>query len=185
MEETRMVIGSWGSYNANNERALGSSWITLDRYLDWDDIEAELEKQGFELDGIDSELFVQAFDSPLDIMVDNNTSPKYLFELLNDAQVFDDEYRMEMANAYIEVEGQDAWFALLEFTDECWSDEIRLYKGADWEAYGKEKCYEGLTKQEIAVLESMQYYIDWEAYGKDSNNGEAHEYSNGIIEIYW
>ena len=54
-----IVIGSWGSYNECNERALGSSWIDLTDYNDWDEIVEELEKQGFELDGIDEELFIQ------------------------------------------------------------------------------------------------------------------------------
>ena len=57
--EIRIVIGSWGSYNECNERALGSKWLTLNDYDDWDEIEEELERQGFILGGIDEELFVQ------------------------------------------------------------------------------------------------------------------------------
>ena len=55
-KEIKIVIGSWGSYNECNERALGSSWLTLNDYNDWDEILEELKKQGFELDGIDEEL---------------------------------------------------------------------------------------------------------------------------------
>ena len=51
-EKISIVIGSWGSYNACNERALGSNWIDLTEYESWEDIEEELKKQGFELDGI-------------------------------------------------------------------------------------------------------------------------------------
>ena len=58
MERIAMVIGSWGSYNECNERALGSKWLDFDDYDDWDEIEEELKKEGFELDGIDEELFV-------------------------------------------------------------------------------------------------------------------------------
>ena len=54
-----VVIGSWGSYNECNERALGSRWLDLSDYSDWEEIEEELKKQGFELDGIDEELFIQ------------------------------------------------------------------------------------------------------------------------------
>ena len=61
--EIKIVIGSWGSYNECNERALGSTWLDLANYTDWDDIVAELEKQGFELDGIDEELFIQDIDN--------------------------------------------------------------------------------------------------------------------------
>ena len=50
--EVKVVIGSWGSYNECNERALGSKWLTLNDYDDWDEIEEELKKEGFQLDGI-------------------------------------------------------------------------------------------------------------------------------------
>lgn len=57
--DIRIVIGSWGSYNECNERALGSKWLDLSDYSDWDEIIEELEEEGFELDGIDEELFIQ------------------------------------------------------------------------------------------------------------------------------
>ena len=34
-----VVIGSWGSYNECNERALGSKWLDLSDYEDWEEIE--------------------------------------------------------------------------------------------------------------------------------------------------
>ena len=37
-----VVIGSWGSYNECNERALGSKWLDLSDYSDWEEIEEEL-----------------------------------------------------------------------------------------------------------------------------------------------
>ena len=49
----KIVIGSWGSYNTCNERALGSEWLNLANYKNWDEIAAALKKQGFRLDGID------------------------------------------------------------------------------------------------------------------------------------
>ncbi len=58
-----MVIGSWGSYNECNEKSLGSKPICLNDYTDWEDILAELEKQGFDLNGIDEELFIQDVDN--------------------------------------------------------------------------------------------------------------------------
>lgn len=54
-----IVIGSWGSYNECNERTLGSKWLDLSDYEEWDEIVEELKKEGFELDGIDEELFIQ------------------------------------------------------------------------------------------------------------------------------
>lgn len=62
-ENISIVIGSWGSYNECNERALGSNWLDLTEYEFWEDIEEELKKQGFELDGIDEELFVQDIEN--------------------------------------------------------------------------------------------------------------------------
>ena len=59
MNNISIVIGSWGSYNECNERALGSKWLDLSDYSDWDEIVEELKKEGFELDGIDEELFIQ------------------------------------------------------------------------------------------------------------------------------
>ena len=50
-----IVIGSWGSYNECNERALGSKWLKLADYECWEDILDELESEGFDLDGIDEE----------------------------------------------------------------------------------------------------------------------------------
>ena len=48
-----VVIGSWGSYSSRNERSLCSDWIDLAKYDSWEEIEEELKKQGFELDGMD------------------------------------------------------------------------------------------------------------------------------------
>ena len=41
----KIVIGSWGSYNECNERALGSKWLDLSDYSDWDEIVEELKKE--------------------------------------------------------------------------------------------------------------------------------------------
>ena len=38
MNTVSMVIGSWGSYNECNERALGSKCINFDDYNDCDEI---------------------------------------------------------------------------------------------------------------------------------------------------
>ena len=42
-----MVIGSWGSYNECNERALGSKWLDFDDYCDWDTLQKNLERKAF------------------------------------------------------------------------------------------------------------------------------------------
>lgn len=58
MGNINIVIGSWGSYNACNDKALGSEWLDLSDYDSWEEIQEELEKQGFDLNGIDEELFI-------------------------------------------------------------------------------------------------------------------------------
>ena len=86
--EIKIVIGSWGSYNECNERALGSEWLTLNDYDDWDEIEEELQQQGFILDGIDEELFVQDVDGiPTDSTNWDCVNPADLFETLKESGI--------------------------------------------------------------------------------------------------
>ena len=83
-----IVIGSWGSYNACNSRALGSKWIDLSDYTDWEEIETVLKQQGFKLDGIDEELFVQDIEGlPSNACNWDYTNPQTLFETLRDSGV--------------------------------------------------------------------------------------------------
>ena len=44
INEISIVIGSWGSYNACNKRALGSKWLNLSDFDSWDEIEEELKE---------------------------------------------------------------------------------------------------------------------------------------------
>ena len=60
--EIKVVIGSWGSYNECNERSLGSKWLTLNDFESYEEIEEELKKEGFELAGIDEELFISELE---------------------------------------------------------------------------------------------------------------------------
>ena len=36
INEINVVIGSWGSYNTCNERALGSGWLDFSEYDEWE-----------------------------------------------------------------------------------------------------------------------------------------------------
>ena len=80
LTEVKMVIGSWGSYNSNNDRALGSKWLDLSEYTDWEEIEDELREEGFDLEGIDEELFIQDIDGISGI--GEHESPQVVFETL-------------------------------------------------------------------------------------------------------
>lgn len=44
-----IVIGSWGSYNECNERALDSKWLDLSDYDDWEEIVEELKRKALSL----------------------------------------------------------------------------------------------------------------------------------------
>lgn len=84
----KIVIGSWGSYNECNERALGSKWLDLSDYSDWDEIVEELKKEGFELDGIDEELFIQDVEGIEDRSVNwDYVNPETLFNTLKESGV--------------------------------------------------------------------------------------------------
>lgn len=47
--EISIVVGSWGSYNECNDRALGSKWLKLNDYNSFIEIEDELIDEGFVL----------------------------------------------------------------------------------------------------------------------------------------
>ena len=180
--EIRIVIGSWGSYNAGNSRAMGSKLITLSDYDDWEDIEEELTKQGFQLDGIDEELFVQDIEN-LDLDGENTDymSPRRLFETLRDSSVFFDSNKFEVMEAYIEVRSFRDFEALVEQNGESWDDDIYLYKGYDWEDYGREQ-FQNCGYEFPGDLEN---YFDFAEYGESfSHNGTIETYSGGLIEIY-
>ena len=138
--EVRIIIGSWGSYNAGNARAMGSKLITLSNYDDWEDIEEELTKQGFQLDGIDEELFVQDVEN-LDLDSENTDymSPRRLFETLRDSGVLLDTDKYDVMEAYLEVRSFSDFEALVDDYGENWDDDIHVYKGYGWEEYGREQ----------------------------------------------
>lgn len=177
--EISIVIGSWGSYNACNAKACGSKWFNLSDYSDWDEIANELTKQGFDLEGIDEELFIQDIEGlEADINWDC-MNPEELFNILMEADVLDDSYKYDVMNAYLEVRGFDDFKALVDNYGHKWNDDINIYKGFDWEDYGREMfdlmCYE--------IPEPILDYFDFKAYGESFQYDNIHEYSDGLIEI--
>ena len=128
----RMVIGSWGSYNACNERALGSKWLDLSDFSSWDDIEEELKNEGFELDGIDEELFVQDIEGIEDKDISwDYTHPKTIFDALNDSYVLINTDKFETMQAYLEVRSLSDFIDLVNSHGTHWDNDINLYKGYD------------------------------------------------------
>ena len=133
MGNIKVVIGSWGSYNECNERALGSKWLDLSDYDTYEEIEEELKKQGFELDGIDEELFIQDIEG----INDNNTNwdyvhPKNLFETLKESGVLDDDYKYKIFEAFLEIESFSEFERRVEDSGDRWDDDIYIYEDYSW-----------------------------------------------------
>jgi len=178
--EINVIIGSWGSYNACNERALGSKWLNFADYDSWEDIEEELKKQSFKLDGIDEELFIQDIeDFPSSCTNWDDMSPEKLFNTLKYSRVCDEAYKYEVMQAYLKVCSLSEFIELVDSKGSRWDDDIHLYKGYSWEEYGREmfECCE------IQIDEKLLNFFDFEAYGKYIGSDYAEEYSDGIIEI--
>lgn len=180
MNEIEIVIGSWGSYNACNERALGSEWLNLSDYETWEEIEEELVRQGFQLNGIDEELFVQDISGISDSSTNwDFMSPKKLFETLKESGVLDNNHQLEVMQAYLECRSLSDFEDLVENYGSNWNDDIYLFKGFNWEDYGREMfdcCGYKLPEQ-------IELFIDFERYGRYIGDCYTEEYSDGLIEI--
>ena len=179
--EIKIVIGSWGSYNECNERALGSRWLDLADYSDWDEIVEELERQGFELDGIDEELFIQDIDNfPTSCANWDYVHPETLFNLLYEADVLEDSHKYDVLMAYLEVRSFEDFKQLVERYGSSWDDDVYLYKGYDWEDYGRE-MFDNMGYQ---VEDWILDYFDFKGYGESFRyDSDITEYSEGLIEI--
>ena len=176
-----IVIGSWGSYNACNNRALGSQWIDLSDYNDWEEIIAELEQQGFKLNGIDEELFIQDIEGISDSGTNwDYMNPQRLFNTLKESGVLDDEYKFKILEAYLEVRSFKEFEELVEKHGDSWDDDIQLYEGYDWEDYGRE----ALANSGYEIPSFIEDYIDYESYGESCGVDYVETYSGGLIEIY-
>ena len=176
-----IVIGSWGSYNECNERALGSSWIDLTDYNDWDEIVEELEKQGFELDGIDEELFIQDVEGiPCNSQNWDYVHPQNLFETLKASGILDDSYKRDVFEAYLEIRSFRDWEELVDSYGTNWDDNIILYPNMDFNDLAYHMIHEVCCYE---IPKHLENYIDYDAYGRDLSYEGFYEYANGIIEL--
>lgn len=174
-----VVIGSWGSYNECNERALGSKWIDLSEYSDWEEIEEELKKEGFKLDGIDEELFIQDIEGiPGNSRNWDYVNPQQLFETLLESGILDDYDLYELFEAYLEVNNFDDWENLVSSYGSRWGDDIILYRNQDMDdvAYDiMHECYE--------IPDYLENYIDYSSFARDLSYDGYYETSKGVLEI--
>lgn len=177
----KIVIGSWGSYNACNNRALGSNWIDLSNYTDWEQIEEKLKKQGFKLDGIDEELFIQDIEClPSDCCNWDYISPKHLFEILMESDVLYCDYKYEILQAFLEIKNFSDFEKLVNDYGGDWDMDIHLFKNWDWDDYGRDYYQTSNGK----INDDIERYFDFASYGEEIGYDTAYKYSEGIIEIY-
>ena len=179
MGNINVVIGSWGSYNECNERALGSDWLDLSDYDTYEEIEEELKKQGFELEGIDEELFIQDIEGIEDNYVNwDYVHPKNLFETLKESGILNDDYKYKTFEAFLEVESFSEFERRVEDSGDRWDDDIYIYEDYSWYDLGYyhlHDCHQ--------IPDYLDNYIDYERYGEEFSYSGYSEYSNGIICI--
>lgn len=179
MGNISIVIGSWGSYNECNERALGSKWLDLSDYSDWDEIVAELKNEGFELGGIDEELFIQDVEGiPSNSANWDYVNPQELFETLLESGILDDDYMYDVFTAYLEVNSFDNWEQLVSSYGSRWDDDIILYRNQDME----DVAYD-LMHEIYDIPDCLESYIDYSRFARDLSFDGFHETSVGILEL--
>ena len=160
--------------------ALDFSWLDLADFGNWDEIVEELESQGFELDGIDEELFIQDIDNfPSDATNWDYMHPQRLFEILHEAEVLDDSGKYDTLMAFLEVRGFREFEELVDRYGADWDDDIYIYKNYDWDDYGREM----FNNCGYEIPDSLLDFFDFEAYGESFKYDGIEEYSEGLIEI--
>jgi hypothetical protein len=102
-------------------------------------------------------------------------NPERLFNVLKEADVLDNSYKYDTMCAYLDVRSFGDFESLVDSRGYRWDDDIHVYKGYDYDDYGRE-MFEMFGYQ---IPESIEDFIDFEAYGR-----YVEEYDGGLIEIY-
>ena len=98
---------------------------------------------------------------------------------MKESGVLDNSHKFETMEAYLECESFSAFEDLVNNSGTNWDDDIYLYKGYDWDDYGRE-YYEMCCYQ---VPSEIENFIDFDGYGRYIGDYYTQEYSNGLIEI--
>ena len=182
MNRISVVVGSWGSYNECNERALGSEWLDFDDYDDWDDILEELQREGFDLDGTDKELFIQDIEGIEDRSTNwDYVNPREIFELVKKSGILCDEYKYSLFESYLEAYSFDEWKKLVKDYEEDWDIDLVFYRNKSLldVAYEIiEECYD-LDK----LLGNLAAYFDYDAFARDLSYDGYTETKNGVFVV--
>lgn len=182
MGNIKIVVGSWGSYNACNDRALGSKWLDLSDYSDYDDIVEELENEGFDLEGIDEELFIQDCEGISGFSGDY-MHPEKLFNICKEAGILEDDHKYRVAQAYLEVMDWSDSEDLVDRYGERWDDDIYLYDGMTVEDVMQSEVEDAYPELDFSKLGWVGNYItiDYEAMARDADG--YYEVSDGTLEV--
>lgn len=179
-QDIKVCIGSWGSYNSNNERALGSKWIDLSDFSDWYEIEDELTAQGFDLEGIDEELFIQDIDG-ID-GIGEHENPQSVIETIYESDILFDSNMGPVFDAFMEVSDWSEFKRLVDENGSNWADEIYIYPDYDWDDLGRE-VFEQIYP-ELMEYDVIDNYFDFAEYGESLQyEGNYERFSKGIIEL--
>lgn len=169
-------IGSWGAYAACNDKALGSQWLNLSYFNEWEEIEKELENEGFDLDGEDAELFIQDIEGFPD--VDEYTSPRQLFDLLKESGCLESKTMMRCAVAFVDYFGFNEFVQLVDARGYNWANSIVFYEGKTLLEVAEEictVCYD--------IPDEIAGYIDFARFARDLSLSGYTETKHGVI--YW
>lgn len=172
----KMVIGSYGSYAAANNKALGSKWLDLADFSDWSDILDELTAEGFDLAGEDAELFVQDIEGLPSCVAEEN--PERVYNILRDAGILDAGADMRLFETFIDLYGWDDFAELVENNGDSWADDITFYDGQTLEDVAEElffECYD--------VPDDLRPYIDINAFARDLSFGG--KYKEGLYGVIY
>lgn len=170
----KMVIGSYGSYAAANDRALGSKWIDLADFSDWSDVLDELTAEGFDLAGEDAELFVQDVEGLPSDIADGN--PETIFNILKNAGMLEPGADSRLFETFIGLYGWDDFAELVDQKSDSWADDVTFYDGQSLEDVAEElffECYD--------VPDDLRPYIDINAFARDLSFGGYNEGLYGVI----
>lgn len=180
MKNIKIVVGSWGSYNLCNERALGSKWLDLSLFESFDDVKKELASEGFELAGIDEELFVQDVDGiPADGVEWDDMNVEKLCNAIFESEILKNDYKYKLFCNFLEVESLSRFFELVDEKGDHWNDEIIFYEGYDWDDLGRE-MFDACGGNLPDFLENC---FDFEEFGLTLSIDGYTETADGIICI--
>ena len=181
MNRISVVVGSWGSYNECNERALGSEWIDFNDYDTWKEIVEELKKEGFDLDGTDKELFVQDIEGIEDRSTNwDYVNPREIFELVKKSGILCDEYKYSLFESYLEVYSFDEWKKLVKDYEKDWCADLVFYPNASILEAAHEIAGSYNLEERLGNLAA---YFDYDAFARGLSDEGYTETKNGVLLV--